>query len=343
MPLSAKQYSNETEAVLSFIEKSGDFINSKAVPTLISADNVYQNLSNYLVLDLRTHGAYVNGHIDGAVNVKLDSLLNYLETKNSASSYEKVILVCYTGQIASYACSMLRFLGYGNAYALKRGMGAWNKATSKHLVNNLSNKYAGTLEKENNKKGNKGKLPVIKTGEKTAYAILHKRVEDLLKQGFKSARIKVDTLFNNLDNYYIVSYWPENVYNLGHIKGSICYKPKSSLSLNADLLSLPTNKPIVIYDYTGQHVAFVTAYLRILGYKAQLLSFGANSFMNGLMLSNKEIGHGFNPATDTKDYPLVTGENPSDKAVSVISENNANKKKKAPVKRKKVAEEEGGC
>ncbi len=63
------------------------------------------------------------------------------------------------------------------------------------------------------------------------------------------------------------------------------YTPKESLKLSADLKSLPTDKPIVVYCYTGQTSAYVAAYLRLLGYDARSLMFGANSMMYDIMVS----------------------------------------------------------
>lgn len=56
-------------------------------------------------------------------------------------------------------------------------------------------------------------------------------------------------------------------------------------SVGAFLSTLPTNQTIVPFCFTGQHSAFVTAYLNIIGYDAKSLLYGANSFMNGEMIT----------------------------------------------------------
>ena len=49
--------------------------------------------------------------------------------------YNKVILVCYTGQTTSYSAAILQLLGYNNIYVLEWGMCGWNKKFSEKLMN----------------------------------------------------------------------------------------------------------------------------------------------------------------------------------------------------------------
>jgi len=62
------------------------------------------------------------------------------------------------------------------------------------------------------------------------------------------------------------------------IPSSYQFTPKASLSTTVDLDLLPTNETIVVYCYTGQTSAQVTAYLRMLGYDAKSLLYGFNGF-----------------------------------------------------------------
>ena len=332
---------DESAILLDFINESGDFINTKKAPTIISAAAVHDNLSKYLVIDIRNHGAYVAGHINGAVNVSSKDLLKYMETKANAETYKKVVIACYSGQTASYFASLLHLLGYSNVYSLKWGMSSWNKNIKPNKwISGISNKYVSVLETKNNPKAAKGKYPAISTGKTTAYGILKARVKELTEKNKKY--VKIDDLMANLDKYYIINYWPENKYNLGHLPGSIQYTPKKTLKTDVDLSTLPTNKPIAVYCYTGQHAAYVVAYLQVLGYDAYILAYGANSFMNAKMKQN--IGHGFNAATEIHDFPVVVGENPTDKkAVAKQDTETDNAPKVVVPKKKKQEEEEGGC
>jgi len=331
---------NESALLLDFINKSGDFINTKKAPTIISAADVYDNLDKYLVIDIRKNGAYVDGHINGAVNVSSKELLKYMETEANPGNYEKLVIACYSGQTASYFASLLHLLGYGNVYSLKWGMSSWNKNIQPNKwLKGISNKYAGMLETKSNPKAAKGSYPSIATGKTTAYGILKARATELAERNKKY--VKIDELMANLDKYYIINYWPADKYGIGHIAGAIQYTPKASLKTSADLATLPTDKPIAVYCYTGQHAAYVVAYLQLLGYDAYTLSYGSNSFMNAKM--KQGFGHAFS-AAEINDFPVVIGENPSDKKVVKQDTKTNNAPKKAlPKKKKKKQEEEGGC
>jgi len=335
---------NETELLYNFIEKSGDIINSEIIPAILSADNVFDNLSEYLVLDIRSKSAYVDGHIDGAIQVGAKDLMEFLQKEITRANYEKIILACYSGQTAAYYASLMRLAGYGNVFSLKYGMAGWSKTiTPNKWSSNISSKYASVIETKGNSKGKKVELPTIKTGETSGYRIMNARVKKMAEEGFAPAIIKIDTMMQSPGNYYIINYWPIDKYALGHLPGAIQYQPKKTLKKDKSLANLPTDKPIAVYCYTGQHSAFIAAYLRVLGYDARTVSYGANGFMHSKMVA--EIGKAFNPVVNIKDYPLVAGEKPSLKTVTSANNNETNVKPVStpPKKKKKAAEEEGGC
>jgi rhodanese-related sulfurtransferase len=90
--------------------------------------NPYDDLSDFLVLDIRSATDYALGHIPGAVNVpfavvaKPENLVLYPTDK-------PILVVCYTGQTASMTTAILNVLGY-DAFALRFGMMSWNAATN---------------------------------------------------------------------------------------------------------------------------------------------------------------------------------------------------------------------
>ncbi len=106
------------------------------------------------------------------------------------------------------------------------------------------------------------------------------RIDVVLAEGFGAAAIGATEVYANLDDYYIVNYWPANHYSdPGHIEGAMQYTPKESIGLDTYLKTLPTDKTIVVYCYTGQTSANLACYLRILGYDAKSLKFGCNSMI----------------------------------------------------------------
>lgn len=53
--------------LLNYFETNGDFINSPAMPSLVTVEDVYNNSSNYLIVDVRTKEEYTLGHIGGSI------------------------------------------------------------------------------------------------------------------------------------------------------------------------------------------------------------------------------------------------------------------------------------
>jgi len=282
---------NEAEVLASYLESTTsplgkDFVNTD-LPTIMTAEELNTlNVTNQAyIIDLRSAADFATGHIKNAHNVALADLVSHMATVNE-SSYTKIAIVCYTGQTAGYAASLLRLLGHSKVFSLKWGMCSWHADFSSRWANAISNTYATQMVTTTTEKGAKGELPVINTGKTTGQDILEARVATLLTEGFTPATITAATVFGNPSNYYIVNYWPAAQYaDPGHIPGAIQYTPKETLKLAADLKTLPTDKPIVVYCYTGQTSAFVAAYLRLLGYDARSLMFGANSMIYDVMVS----------------------------------------------------------
>lgn len=291
---------NEAEVLVQYLEQTGDFINT-AAPAMIKASDVYNNIltqKNQYIIDIRSAADFAAGHIEGAVNVTTADLLTHYKN-NNLSGKEVVVIACYSGQTAGWATTLLRLTGNTNVFDLKFGMSSWNAAFASKWQNALSNAKAGDMVTTPAAKNTAGDLPTLTTGATEGAAILEARVNALLQEGFSPATISNTALFTNLANYYIVNYWETTHYDWGHISGAVQYTPKADLKLAAALKTLPTNKPVVIYCYTGQTSAHVAAYLRILGYDAKSLLYGVNAMaydnMPGTKFTESEI----------HDYPFV--------------------------------------
>jgi rhodanese-related sulfurtransferase len=142
------QVNREAMLLLKYLEQTGDYVNSRNFPSLIKASIVYKELgTNNLVIDLRKPDLFRKGHIKGAVNISQEGLPEYLETKIKPFTFGKIILVCSTGQVSSYAASLLRLMGYGNVYAMRWGMSAWNKESAKDFwLKGISSAYENRLD-----------------------------------------------------------------------------------------------------------------------------------------------------------------------------------------------------
>ncbi len=328
---------NSSNALIELIQKNGDYINAKHSPYLLDVSDVYYNSNDYLKLDLRSQDEYEKGHIDGAIRVERKNLLSYLK-KNHPENFSKVILIDNTGFESAYAASILRAAGYSQVYPLKFGMAVWSNKFASAWTNNLKSVYSNKLETESNKKGKKNKLPKLNVKASTVPAILEERASKSLNEDFL---IDVESIMQNPSDYYIVNYWPKNKYSEGHLPGAKNFKPKASLKMKANLLNLPTNKKIALYCYTGSSASAVVGYLRLLGYDAYSIKFGANSFMYNTLKAKK--WHAFDIAEKGNNYPVTTGPKASSKK-EVKSGAKSNTPPPAPVvKRKKKEAGGGGC
>lgn len=92
---------------------------------------------------------------------------------------------------------------------------------------------------------------------------------------------------NSFPNYFIMCYGISDLYsadrytgpfaNQGHIPGAIRYIPRVDLRSTENLQTIPPHKPVIMYDINGHVSAKVAAYLRVLGYNAKSILFGANN------------------------------------------------------------------
>ncbi len=296
---------NEIETLVNYLESNGNFINSDAAPAFINADEVKKNLKNskYHVIDVRSESWFEYGHIKNAKNVKTADLLNYFESKITPADFDKIILVCYSGQSAAYFTSLLRLAGYDNVFNMKWGMSSWRVDFADNSWNkNLKNDYAGKLETTENAKAERGSLPTLNTGKTDGKDILRVRLEKAFATPYKESIIKSPDVFANPSDYYIVNYWDQAKYDKGHIPGAIRYQPNSSLSSTSALFTLPTDKRIAVYGCTGQNAAYVVAYLNVLGYDTGNIAYGANSFMHKEL---KNIGGDAFSKKQINMYPVV--------------------------------------
>ncbi len=167
-------------------------------------------------------------------------------------------------------------------------MCAWHQDFASRWNVNVSNQFSTQFVNESTAKGSPGDLPELNTGYNTPEEILDARIQEVLAEGFSAAKISSSTLFGALENYAIVNYWSEADYTgYGHVPGAMQYTPRESMSLDSDLKTLPLDREVVVYGWTGQASAAVVAYLRVIGYNAKSLLWGANGMIYDELESNK--------------------------------------------------------
>jgi rhodanese-related sulfurtransferase len=295
---------NEAEVAVQYLEDNHNPINNFASMTkadVVDTDNTL-GTDDY-VIDIREAVDYDAGHIAGAVNVPSTEVLAHYEANNLQNKADgKVVIACYSGQTAGWVTGLMHTVGYTNVRDLKWGMCSWNALTSGSWTGTQVNSFrAAQFVTAATAKADAGDMPTLSTEETEGSAIVRARVEAVFAEGFSpKAAVSSDDVYANLGDYYILNYWTATDYDWGHIEGAIQYTPKVDLDFDTVLKTLPTDKKIAVYCYTGQTSAHVAAYLRVLGYDAVSILFGVNG-----MSYDEMPGVKFDADTQIHDYELV--------------------------------------
>lgn len=257
--------------------------------------------ANY-IMDIRSAENFADGHIEGAVNVAFADILTA-----AAAADKKILVVCYTGQTACYATSLLRLYGYQDAQALKWGMSGWNADLAGSWNSNCGD-YG-----HNNVNWSYEPAPANMAYEAATFsstledgeAILKERVEAVVAEGFKG--VGGSAVLDAPTDYFVNNYFSESHYTIfGHIAGA--YRINPLLIGDDSALGLDPAKQVVTYCYTGQTSAVISAYLNVLGYDAYSLKFGMNGMYNtnaGWGTPEDDVTNQWGYDSNPKSLPVV--------------------------------------
>jgi hypothetical protein len=77
---------------------------------------------------------------------------------------------------------------------------------------------------------------------------------------------------------------------------------ESDLRSDKFLQTIPSNEKVFIYSYSGQRSAYLTAYLRMLGYQAKSMVFGTCNILYTSMLENPDVSRYAFKQSDINGY-----------------------------------------
>ena len=321
-----------SELILGEFESNGDFINSYKNPALVEASEVYDNIDNYLLLDIRSENEFALGRIRTSINISADSLIIFFQNINPYE-FSKIIILSSTGQHAAFCTSILRLLNYDNVFSMNFGMAYWNSLFSDEWLNALRTNLFWFIHHyyPKQKFSSLPFLPVDNVGG-TDSQILN-RARNLLSMEFDELCLddeenELTINFTAIDtNYYtivpdargnpmkdlsddvsLICYSNISLYYLNiegipfisdvhhsHPRETILYlnneMNQSDIRSGTFLQTLPSGKKFFIYSYSGQRSAYLTAYLRMLGYEAKSMVFGACNILYSSMLNNPNVNH----------------------------------------------------
>jgi rhodanese-related sulfurtransferase len=328
-------YSNSAD-LITYVETRTNYFNGEDNPQLVTVDELKQNLGTYYIIDIRDKFEFRSGHIPTSLNVPMKHLLSYLKEHN-AREYQKIIIVSSTGQLASYASSLLNLAGFTNVFPLDRGMTYWNRIFSSELRNAQSTSVNIINETSIKPKVNYSSTYVLYTNSpKTIEEKIENRVQLLLSTSpfdiFISAK-EFHTLYSykirGYKNSFLIYSIPDSILHRSsfatenrprEIRGPISltvYDTRFEFNTNKYLFTIPTDKNVVLYSPNGQRSAYLTAYLQLIGFKAFTIKYGCINMMHKEFIGNfqyiyhpirtdKIIGSVYIPAYLT-NYGFVDG------------------------------------
>lgn len=310
--------------LLLYLEASGDYINSNEMPSLVTVDEVYSNIQNYLLVDIRSSGEFTAGHIDGAINKPHSELVSFLDSINY-TNYNKIVIISNNGQSSAFYVCLLRLYGFDNVFSMSYGLAYWNInfASEWQAARAQDNDIISTFNLELVAKPEYSPLPdVTLEGNSLSESAKH-RIINLMSADFEdnftgssgTAAIDFSYLAEHQNEYFIVCYNAGPLYRnfrlgISHPDGAVLYTPPpppSDLSSSTYIQTLPSGEKIAFYSTDGQLSAFAVAYLRVLGYDAKSVLFGANNIFYTNMLGVEGLNEEAFTESKIRNYPFVTG------------------------------------
>lgn len=211
------------------------------------------NDSTMLVIDIRKAEDYAKGHIKGAVNIPFGKVNEYLD---KLPADKELIVACYTGQTAGQTVAIMNMYGY-NARSLNLGVDSgWVKKNNFPLDTTVN------------------ELPANVTPAKpdaNIAKILKDYYVNMPENVHKINSADLQKLIENGDDIQIVDLRKPEDFAKGHVKNAINI-PFGEVNKNFGKFA--TNKPVIVYCYTGQTAGQTVAVLNVLGIDARSVHAG---------------------------------------------------------------------
>lgn len=248
------------------------FANLPADNSMIKQDLFVEKVKageDLFILDIRQPDVYNEGHIKGAINVPWGPA--FPECLDKLPADRTIYVYCYTAQTANQTVALLNFAGF-EAKSVRFG---WNLGITRvpgyeDIVETKANDFSDVTPVEID--------PEIRDAIEEYYAGL----ADVKDTMFKNYKISEDVL-NMLveaedESIYILSIRQAKHFAEGHIPGAV--NIPWGKGMQESFGSLPEDKKIVVYCYTGQTAGQTVAGLRMLGYDAVSLNGGIGTPSN---------------------------------------------------------------
>ena len=273
------------------------------------------------VLSIRGASDYETAHIPGAVNMDWRTLFAMENLALLPQDDTMIVVVCYTGQTAGHVTAGLNMLNF-NASTLLHGMCSWtpaavkcfNPASAQQNYPVVSGSEPGTPEDGVTRDNGCGGDPPTGGGEWTGSSEEWEIIRHTIDVYFQTAPTFYTTnkaVHNNLydgwtaNDPFVLSVRSATDYAAGHVPTAVNIGATALLEPE-NLETLPMDKQIVVYCYTGHTAAHTNAVLGILGYESVSMKFGMCSWSSNSTVNMDKCFSG------SANHPISTGSDPGD-------------------------------
>lgn len=309
----------ESADAMTYIHAQNNFSAVDGKPLLVDFFTLYVQYKSWHIIDVRTAEKFNSGHIEYAVNIIPNNLLVYLRDLELEENV-KIALVCSDGQLSSYLQCFARIAGFNNVFTLHFGMASWNSDFSHSWkANSLSGQAPMYyyLDNFHNAAPDNYIVPSIDLIDANSIPEkMYERIDRVLNNNnFTSQNIddesslfisiedvysKYDAESNSFSNLSIYCYDLLELYQLygnnsptsspSHPPTALHIDPPLQFDYRLDngIQKVPSGEIVIIYSSDGHASAFVTAILRVLGYNAKSMLYGANTFGGAIMPYTKD-------------------------------------------------------
>lgn len=220
------------------------------------------------VIDIRSAEDYGKGHVKGAVNMPWGPAI--AAGLKSIPTDKPVYIYCYTGQTAGQAVTTLNIAGIP-ARSVHFG---WNLGISK-----VEGYEAATTTEVATLTGEATKIDADVQKAMDEYYSGLAAVSSTKYKNYKISEADLKAMVDAKDaGMYILSVRSAADYAAGHIEGA--KNIPFAKGMASSFGTLPKDKTIVVYCYTGQTAGQVVAGLRLMGYDAVSLNGGMGNAGN---------------------------------------------------------------
>jgi rhodanese-related sulfurtransferase len=226
------------DAYLAAIPEGFMMVSLDAFKQAMDATDVY-------VIDVREVSDYEAGHIEGAVNIPIRTLVDDLSL---IPTDQPVIIYCASGLRAGMATSVLRTMGYDNVRSYAGGWRAWSAANEPVSTEATD---AGEFD-----------VPQVDTQLiEVAQNFLNN-----LPEGFHSIGSveRLEEIMDSSDIYLIDVREDNEVAETGMIPGAV-HIPLRTLA--QQVAQIPADQPVVVYCKSGFRAALASGALHMMGFE----------------------------------------------------------------------------